>query len=768
MTHWHGVRSEFRCEPVDTAWQVQRVSMTERLNEPYRAQVTLRTSAAGADPDELLGQRCTITLEREAFVRQVHGIVAEVHALGFDDAHRAVCEVAVVPALALAEFVTDSRIFQHATVPAILEELLTPLLATDQRELRQALQRRYAEREYVTQYQETSLAFAHRLMEEEGIGYCFEQTDEAEVLVMLDANRSYPELEAVDGSTLRFVTRAESAADDDEYVSHIAHRTCLGPTSVAMTDWDWTSPTNPPTAEERGEDPLGRDLEHHVHRRRPATIGSYDASARRYQERDHTDRARLLREVLTHDGRILSGSGTVCGLTAGARASLVGHISRDGDYLVCTVEHELVVEDGAATRSGRYRNRFEALPLDVPYRPVHRTPRPNAGTVTATVVGAAEEGYLHVDEHGRIKVQFHWDRRGERDERSSCWVRVAQDWAGRGRGSHFLPRIGDEVVVGFLDRDPDQPLVIRSVYNADNTSHTPTPDRQRVSGLMSQTFGSDGYNALLLDDEPGEEAIDVHAQRDYRERVLNDQQRRIDRHQSNSVGGNQEELVEGNQTLTVQQERRKTVEQNETIEVQKNRTTTVVGDDDTTVRADQSLTVKGKREVTVKGTQRTTITGATTYKHEATRELTVQQNNTERVHGNHELTVDGTLTIRVGEGCTLTMTPTGRVTLEVAQAFITTVGDAAELRIQPETIEALAQLITVAAEQTATVSGAEKNSVTLGDGAALVHGQSEVQLQAKSGGNVTANAEGVTHTGTTVSSQGSVTVEAAGPLIKLN
>ncbi len=770
MTTWQGVRSELRCAAAEATWRVELVRLTERLDAPYRATVGLTSASVGADPDELLGQRATVTFERDAFVRQVHGIVIEVRSESAADGDRTACAIVLVPALDLARLTLDTRIFQHETAPAIVEELLAPLLARDDRALRLALQRaQYPEREYTAQYEESALDFAQRLLEDEGIAYWFEATDEAEVLVLTDANRSFAELDSTRGATLHYEPRA-SAADvlDVEHVSHLERTSRLRPTSVVVSDFDWTSPSSPPRAEERGDDPVGRDHERYEHRS-PGTIGGYDPRARTYQAHDHSEQARLRLEAATRDRRVVSGRGTVCGLAAGARCELVGHPTLNGAYVVTAVTHELVVGDGAE-RAGSYGNTFEAQPMDVPYRPARVTRRPRVEMETATVVGSGERGHLHLDEHGRVKVQFHWDRVGERNERSSCWLRVAQAWAGSGGwGSHFLPRIGDEVVVTYVRGDPDRPIVTGHLFNGDNPSHTETPARQTQSGIVTRSLGQgEGHNALLFDDDPAHEAIDVHAQRDLREIVRHDHTTTVTNDQTNTVGGNQAETVSGDQALTVEQNRTHTVEKSETVEIREDRQTTVRQNDETLVEQDQALTVQGNRTVTVEGTQQTSITQAAAETYSATHTVEVTEGERVTVHGDRELVVDGTFTIRVGAGCTLTMTPDGQVTLVASQEILAQVGERTELRLQPEQVQAIAQILALAADATATLSGAEKNAVVLGDGEARVNGQSAVQLQAEHGGNVTANAGGVTHTGQTVSSQGTLSVEAASPLVKLN
>ncbi|MBX3271972.1 MAG: type VI secretion system tip protein VgrG [Sandaracinaceae bacterium] len=764
-----GVRSELRCEAVSAEWQVEWLRLEERLSAPYEATLGLACADADARPSELLGQRVTFTLEREDFVRLVHGIAIEVRGGDERAGERARCELVVAPALRLAEHTVDSRIFQNASAPAIVEELLAPLLARDERTLRVSLTETYAEREHTTQYEESALAFVHRLLEDEGIAYSFEADEEAEVLVLTDANRSFAELVSTDGAMLDY-RPVEPGAElpDAEHVSWIAERARLGPTSAVLSDWDWTSPANPPAAEARGGDPAGREHEHHVHRS-AGTIGAYDAGARRYQERDHAQRATRWQEGACAPQRVVTGRSTVCGLGAGVRATLSGHPSLDAEYLVTEVAHELVLGERAGT-GGTYSNTFEALPVEVPFRPARVTAKPRVEPETATVVGRGERGELHLDEHHRVKLQFHWDRRGQRNEHSSAWVRVAQAWAGTdGWGAHFAPRIGDEVVVTYVRGDPDRPIVTGHLFNADHPSPVATPERQTVSGFVTRSLGqAEGHNALLFDDDPGNEGIDLHAQRDLREVVRHDHTTRVIRDQSNTVGGDQIETVRGDARLTVEGERTHTVEGNETVTVRLDRETTVRKNDGTSVRASQRLEVDGDRRVTVKGTSETKIGGAVTARFLATHEREVSEHETVRVGGDRELIVRGTLTIRVGEGCTLTLTPDGHVTLEASSEIAARVGEHTRLRLVADELAAAAQTIGLVAESAATLSAAEHNALRLGEGKAELGGQREVSLQAQGGGNVTADAGGVTCSGQTISSQGTTSVEAASPLVKLN
>ncbi|MGE3809620.1 MAG: type VI secretion system Vgr family protein, partial [Gemmataceae bacterium] len=220
--------------------------------------------------------------------------------------------------------------------------------------------------------------------------------------------------------------------------------------------------------------------------------------------------------------RSLTVSGTSnCGqFTPGYKFKLMRHLENDGEYLLTRVEHEIkepfTLRSGAADQDGiSYRNRFECLPTSLPYRAPIKTPRPViSGLQTAFVVGP-EGQEIFVDKYGRVKVQFHWDRQGKDNASSSCWLRVAQIWAGNTWGAFFWPRVGHEVVVAFEEGDPDQPMVVGSVYNSKNMPPTTLPKEAQVAGIKSCIFGGKpglNFNAFYIHDSPGTEYIQVHSE----------------------------------------------------------------------------------------------------------------------------------------------------------------------------------------------------------------------------------------------------------------
>jgi type VI secretion system secreted protein VgrG len=247
-----------------------------------------------------------------------------------------------------------------------------------------------------------------------------------------------------------------------------------------------------------------------------------------------------------------------------------------------------------------YRNRFTCVSEDVPYRPERRTRCPVVGGAqTAVVVGPAGEE-IHTDVSGRVKVQFHWDREGKRDDRSSCWIRVSQAWAGPGWGALYLPRVGQEVVVEFLEGDPDRPIIVGGVYNGANPPPVDLPGEKTRSTLRSASSpGGDGSNELRFEDAKGQEEVYLHAQRDLNVVVENDASRRVGGNETIAVDKDRARSVGGSQSLQVAKDDTSTITGSQLLTVSGNRTTTVGASHVETVGADQSVSVGGAVAVTV-------------------------------------------------------------------------------------------------------------------------------------------------------------------------
>ena len=642
---------------------VERMRVEEVLDEPYVATIELRIHDADADASSLLGVDGALIIDRQAQRRRLCGLVRRVWE-GERDLVSVRAKIELVPALFLLSLRRNTRMFQEKSVPDILKDVLEGALGDHDRELQLELRATYPTREYCVQYQERDLDFAHRLMEEEGISYAFDHEGEVEVMVLRDDNAAF--------------ARAPSPSDPIEYHPHNLHardreaihrferRHRHVTTSVALRDFDWSSADFVVEDEEPGQDVRGRDRESYEHGLgRTLTLSGYDGS--HYAERDAARQKTLRLEAHGRDQRSASGVSRVIGLAPGTTFELSGHptLGADGEYLVTKVVHvsepaesPAVTPTGAAatgkassqatrasvTAAGKveaYHNRFECIPLAVPYRPTRRSEKPSiAGIQTAVVTGPSGEE-IHTDSHGRIKVQFHWDRENAADEKSSCWVRCEQAWAGTGWGFFWLPRIGMEVIVHFLGGDPDRPLVTGCVYDADNTPPYPLPDEKTKSTIKSNSSpGGGGSNELRFEDAKGSEEIYAHAQKDYREVVENDHTTTVHHDQSNTVDNDQTQSVGANQTETVH------------------------GSQQLGVGGDRAVEVGGNFDETIDGTETRSVTGDVTETFSANEGRTVGANlketigasETRSVSGNQEETIGASHSRTIGAASTRTIT----------------------------------------------------------------------------------------------------------------
>ena len=624
--------------------KVRHFEIDERLSVPYRAVIDIETDAKDAKLDELRGTNVRLVLARPNSERALCGVIWEVEE-GRGGAGNVLARLIVQPAFAHLSLVRNTRIFQEKDVPTIVEEVLTSGLSAYGRELKKTLDGTYATREYCVQYQETDLAFVHRLLEEEGIAYSFDHEGETELLVLTDHNAAFAR--AAGAAEALELTTHDLVIEDREPIHRFTRRHAATTTSVALRDFDWTSASYVVEAEQRSADGQGRDRESYEHGwGRSATIGSYDAGARRYQEQDAAHRAGVRQESYLAGALIGRGMGRVIGLAPGTSFELHGHpgLGIDGEYLVTAVHHRSVPADvgGGASAADleRYHNVFECIPLGVRFRPARSTPKPRIPSIqTALVTGPSGEE-IHTDEHGRIKVLFTWDREGAADETSSCWVRVQQKWAGAGWGFWWLPRIGMEVVVEFIDGDPDRPLVTGSVYNATNGTPYPLPDEKTKSTIKSNSSpGGGGFNELRFEDKAGSEEIFTHAQKDYNEVVEND-------HNT---------LVHGNQTIEVDNDQTQTIhgDQEERVD----------GNQDMSVGGDRSVHAEAKFDETVDGTETRKVTGAVSETFSASETRSVSGNLDEMLGAGETRTIGAAQSESIGGSLTRTVAAASDVTV---------------------------------------------------------------------------------------------------------
>jgi type VI secretion system secreted protein VgrG len=517
----------------------------------------------------------------------------------------------------------NSRIFQDRSVPEIVSAVLGEAKVDHVFRLLNV----HAPRSYCVQHEETDLRFVKRLLAEEGIFFSFEHGPgeaDREVVVLSDsADLGVPlpgdpalALAHVDGMAAAGAVRA----------FRLGRRVRSGSTLLSQFDFhrpsfDLHAPsevTNP--ADVYDERPLW--TYHHLGELEGDAVDPSAASLQLEQRRR--------RAVLAE------GEGRARRLEAGRWFELTGNAvpSLDGRYTVVRVEHTATSPDGArfgAQGQDVYENRFHCIPADVAPRPKRPKRRIQQVMETATVVGPGENE-IHTDNLGRIKVQFHWDLQGQHDERSSCWIRTMQPWAGTGWGFQFIPRVGMEVLVLFLSGDTDRPMVVGAAYNAEHPVPFPLPGSKTKSGIRTQsTPATTGYNELSFEDRAGWERVHIHAERDHETVVKNDKTSRVGNNSTEQVTGNRFTLVTGNDLKSIGGNRTESVAGDEARTIAGSRTWTVDGNASDVLRGNLDAHFAKDASVRVDGRERREIAGDS--------DLVVKSDLVQRVTGNHLTTV---------------------------------------------------------------------------------------------------------------------------------
>lgn len=523
-------------------------SMTAReaLGRPFFYDLELLSERDDVNLGALLGQPLSVGLDvnGESF-REFNGIVTDFALVGELGRRYARYRASVRPWLWLLTQRRTSRIFQNKSVPEVLREIFREHGFSDFSEL--LASQHYEKREYLVQYRESDFNFVSRIMEEEGIYYFFKHEGGKHSLLLCD---SYSAHEPVSGyEEVPYFPKQEGERRERDHVDSWISSRHIRPGAYVAHDFNFLDPKEP----KHGELVMPNDHAEAHHQ-----VFEYPGGFQQNQAGEVLARIRL--EELQADHELVRGTGNARGLSAGALFSLTGFPRDDQnkEYLLTDVSYVIQVtgyESGhQPDEPPDYRVSFVAMDSQRPFRPARLTHKPRVeGPQTAFVVG--QEGQdIWTDEHGRVKIRFHWDRAKTPDESASCWVRVAQIWAGSGFGGIHLPRIGQEVVVDFLEGDPDRPLITGRVYNAVNPVPYKLPDNATQSGIKSRssTEGApDNFNEIRFEDKKGEEELHLQAEKNMTTLVKNDQSTTVEKNRSASVGGSDSVSVTGNRSESV-------------------------------------------------------------------------------------------------------------------------------------------------------------------------------------------------------------------------
>jgi type VI secretion system secreted protein VgrG len=592
-----GSRASFLFEIPGSALQmsVAGFSAHEWISHPFSVSVTIATATEIKSFDDVIGKHSLLTVINNDPVagggdRYFHGVIRRFEHTGMSG-HKYLYEAELIPALSQLSLRRNCRIFQETTTQDIIKTLLeeSGIIST---RYRFALVNTDRKRGFCVQYQESDFDFVSRLMEEEGIYYFFEHYKDKHVLVMSDnLSMHIP----INGNPSITCNSDDGLVADKESVSHFSFSQRKTSDAFAHSNFFFKKPKLDLTVKKmESKEPL-----HEV----------YQYAAPHISQGHGDILARVRMEQLVALQKQGHGQSNSCRITPGYKVTLTDHESSslNAEYLIIDVSHsgsQPQTLEEKANGSASYCNQFNVIPAKTQFRPALTTAKPKIkGLQTAIVTGPKGEE-IYTDHHGRVKVQFHWDREGKRDEKSSCWIRVSQLWGGGDWGSQFIPRIGDEVLVDFIEGNPDRPLITGSVYNGDNLPVNPLKKSITRSGFRTRTHKGEGFNELRFDDARGAEEIYLQGEEDWNILVKNDK--------GQKVGHDEELYVDNNRIKTIGANQVEMVGNDHTEYIGANKTETVTINKAETIGVAKELTIGGLYQVTVGGAMNQTVAAAKT------------------------------------------------------------------------------------------------------------------------------------------------------------
>lgn len=629
---------------------LQRMRATEEMGRLSHVYLELLSLDPQLKLDKALGDKMTVVLTTPDGERYFNGHVArfgQAGAVGRYTRYKATLR----PFLWLLTRTSDSRIFKKSTVPDIIKEVIGKAGVG---EIQDKLQQTYLPREYVVQYRETTFDFLSRLMEEEGIYYYFSHEKNQHKLVLCDDKASHKVVPGYE--EIPFIDPEENASPREEHFSEWSMVQEVETGAYAVNDFDFEVPKADLMAK------VNRQLPH-----KHAAFEQYDPLAgyvdamdagnggdtNRADRAQHFARVRLEELQAPHDRcRTL---GNARGPFAGALFKLTGHPREDQNRELLVVRAEYSVfqpgfDAGSSagadqTKAGPagkeeplFEVQLEVQPSKLPFRAERSTPCPViAGPHTALVVGSGE---IWTDKFGRVKVHFPWDR----EDTEGCWVRVAQLWAGAGWGGLHVPRVGHEVIVEFIEGDPNRPIITGRVYNGTNAPPFGLPDGATKSGILSRSSkggGADNANEFRFEDKTGEEQVFLHAEKNMDTEVEKDQTLWVGQDRFKTVDRHQVEEVKGNKKIKIHGVHIEDIDKSMSLHVKGAEDETIDGGRTITVTGNHTETISGVQGVTVGGIGAWSVGGAGSIAFGGVGSFTVGGNLTVGVGGDHSTSVVG-------------------------------------------------------------------------------------------------------------------------------
>lgn len=566
--------------------------------------------------------------------RYFHGIIRKFKHSG-TSGRLQLYKAQIVPSLWLLSLKENCRIFQDKKLQDIIGILLKEQnITSDLYEFR--LDRADIFIKFSIQYQETNLNYLSRLLEHEGIYYFFEHFEDKHVLVFCDSEAYYQEITGQ--SSLAFNSNGLVAEKENVFAFNISER--LRPGKLSQKNYNFKTPSVDLSTEHKVE--TEKDYEVYEY---PGPYGETTPGQKLSQIR--------LEEIKTL-GKKGHGSSCCPRFQPGATFTLMDHPHNDfnDEYFFYKVTHEgeqpQILQEHGSGGGAQYSNNFFVIPATVTYRPERTTLKPMVPGLLSAIVTGPKGEEIWPDEYGRVNVQFHFDREGKMDEKSSCWLRTIQFWNGTTWGSQFIPRVGDEVLVSFINGDMDYPIITGSVVNEAKQPNYSLPANKTQSGIRTRSTPGGtaaNFNELRFEDKMGSEEVYLQGEKDWNILIKNDKGQRVGHDETLTVGNNRMKFVGVNQTVSVGA--------NHTETIGANKTETVTINKAETIGVAKELTIGGLYQVTVGAAMNETVGGAKTEEVGLTKAVIVGAHMTEKVIGNRAISVGKNMSTTVTQNSTL-------------------------------------------------------------------------------------------------------------------
>ncbi|WP_263352389.1 type VI secretion system Vgr family protein [Acidicapsa acidisoli] len=579
----------------------------EAISRLFSFHLDLLTEQGPIDFSQIVGKNVTISISQsDNTPRYFNGLVSRFAQSGGDTQYMRY-QMEVVPWTWMLTRYADCKIFHNKTIGDIIQQVFSDRSFTD---FKMSLSGTYSPLEYCVQYRETDFNFISRLMEQNGIFYFFEHESGKHTMVIADSSSIHQDCP---GQSSAGYNLAGGGLDADDVVNSLSLEQELKSGKYTLTDYYFVTPSTNLLASESTVYEVGGNSGFEV----------FDYPGEYTTRGDGTSFAKLRMQEVEADHLLAHGSSVCRAFTTGYKFELEDHPqdALNDTYVLTEIQHIASVAESYSTSGGgegegkdSYSNLFTCIPATVPFRPARITPKPFVqGVQTATVVGKSQDTEnssaddpgtdgeeIWVDKYGRVVVLFPWDRKTA----CSCWVRVSQDWAGQGWGAITIPRVGQEVIVSFIEGDPDRPIITGRVYNATQTVPYALPDNQTRSTFMTRSSkggSSSTYNELRFEDKTGSEQVFFRSQKDYDNYVVNDTREWIGNNcslivtkdQMESVGGDRHEQITGKNIVKIGGDRQEQLGANETITIAGNRNEKVSGNHVETISGDLNSNISG-------------------------------------------------------------------------------------------------------------------------------------------------------------------------------